>query len=356
GGDADARTDLYGLGAVMYRLLVGRGPHDGELHEVLDAVLSGPPTPIDEVRRDLPKWFTEHVERLMDRNPDKRPFTAREAGLRLVEDAQKHDAVMPRSEVGRWLQELFDDECPRQTEEFLRDQAIDISLVPAGSGTRVLKTAPMPLQGPVTHVAGSDEELTLLPEEAICQTALGLLADPFEEEGHPNAKPNAPMSAPRRMPMNPSIESTRLNVDQILPPSSKPNVPVVMPEPTRSSNPIPRPKQAPSSHKITSAPLPPSSRPWAAMVLIALAASAIGGGAGFSFARTIPVEARRFALVERLGGLQHSIAQMRAAGTDIPYDISERVETIRGALVTGKDLTSTQLELQELELLVQSRR
>ncbi|MEO1336539.1 MAG: serine/threonine-protein kinase, partial [Myxococcota bacterium] len=374
GGEADARTDLYGLGAVMYRLLVGSGPHDGELHEVLDAVLRGPPRPLHEARADLPRWFTNHIAHLMDRNPDKRPISAREAGLRLVEEAQKNKAVVPRSEVGRWLRELFKDECPRQTEDFIRDQGVDISLVPAGSGTRVLKTTPMPLQGPVTYVAGSDEDLTLPPAEAannanrsdsIGPTALGLLADPADVR-QPDVRPDAPISVPRRAPMPKSLESTRINAEWLRPPSSKPEVAVIAVEATRSSKPIPIPelkssepkiKSSPTTPKITSAALPFSSRPsrpWAAMVLIALAASAGGAVGGFSFAKTFPVETRRFTLVERLGGLQQSIARMRAGGADVPYDISERVDGIRTALFTGQDLTSTQLEMQELELLVQS--
>lgn len=54
GGAVDHRTDLYGLAAVAYRALTGRAPFEGELHEILRAVVLDYPPPVSSLVRDVP--------------------------------------------------------------------------------------------------------------------------------------------------------------------------------------------------------------------------------------------------------------------------------------------------------------
>jgi eukaryotic-like serine/threonine-protein kinase len=77
-GTADERTDLYGLGAVLYLALSGQPPHQGRPGEPADAVtlrvLGGDVPPLD--RPDLPRGLAHLVSSLLDGNPDARPIDA----------------------------------------------------------------------------------------------------------------------------------------------------------------------------------------------------------------------------------------------------------------------------------------
>ncbi|MGW3993164.1 serine/threonine protein kinase [Amycolatopsis sp. NPDC004772] len=86
-GTLDERTDLHGLGAVLYLALSGRPPHERQPGEPADAVtlrvLGGDVVP--PARPDLPAGLARLVSSLLDGNPDARPIDAALVVTRLGE-------------------------------------------------------------------------------------------------------------------------------------------------------------------------------------------------------------------------------------------------------------------------------
>ncbi|MDZ4804822.1 MAG: tetratricopeptide repeat protein [Candidatus Eisenbacteria bacterium] len=83
---SDHRGDLFALGVLVYRAMVGRLPWPGEsLMEVLFAVLQHEPEPLSLVAPDAPPSLDELVTRLMDKEPETRLGSASLAESYLLE-------------------------------------------------------------------------------------------------------------------------------------------------------------------------------------------------------------------------------------------------------------------------------
>ncbi len=76
GRPADARTDIYSLGAIMYEMVTGVAPYTGDnFMEILTKKATIDPPPATTVRGDLPAAVGDLVSAAMARNPDIRPQT-----------------------------------------------------------------------------------------------------------------------------------------------------------------------------------------------------------------------------------------------------------------------------------------
>ena len=81
----DHRTDIYALGVSLYEMLTGRQPFTAETFPQLCVlVATGDPTPLGEVRPDLPPDFVRTVEKAFYRDPAQRYQSVAELVLALA--------------------------------------------------------------------------------------------------------------------------------------------------------------------------------------------------------------------------------------------------------------------------------
>ena len=75
-GDVDYRADLYALGCLMFRLLVGRPPYLGDLADVMRAHVLAPVPSMRAIDPRLPAELDEIVMALLAKEPHMRPRSA----------------------------------------------------------------------------------------------------------------------------------------------------------------------------------------------------------------------------------------------------------------------------------------
>jgi WD40 repeat protein len=106
GLEADQRSDVYALGAMLYFVLSARAPYQGETSDVLEKVLSQAPLPLRQLEPETPGDLCAIVEKAMARVPSARYPSAAEfaADLRRFTNGQLVSAreYSWRQLLGRW--------------------------------------------------------------------------------------------------------------------------------------------------------------------------------------------------------------------------------------------------------------
>ena len=90
GNTPDARTDLYGLGVLMYELFAGRPPFQGDQQTILHSHLELEPPAIQEIKPTFSRPLERLILKLLAKLPDERYVTAHQtrqifAGLTVAE-------------------------------------------------------------------------------------------------------------------------------------------------------------------------------------------------------------------------------------------------------------------------------
>jgi len=226
----------------------------------------------------------------------------------VVDDALRHRAVRPRAEVGRWLQNLFDEEFTRQTDNFLRDRKIVIDAE---------------FQEPNTMIGRIVDQTRAVP-------SFGAVDSPLSIAAGTAALPTAPLP----LLTTPALEAPPEAI-------SMPAAPTLKQFPRITSASLDAPRQAFRASG------------WfrfiAALFTMAVVFSCL---VGFRLGRDNALDIRRLALAERLGGLQCTIETLRQQGTPVGQDTVGRIAKIRNDVAFGLDVVLTQQSIGVLEHLI----
>jgi eukaryotic-like serine/threonine-protein kinase len=98
GDSVDARADLYSLGCVLFEMLTGRTPFEGDLAALSYAHTHTPAPRVRSINPAVPAALDELVAAMLEKDPARRPPNAEEVERSLA-DAMRQDAVAPTAVI-----------------------------------------------------------------------------------------------------------------------------------------------------------------------------------------------------------------------------------------------------------------
>ena len=122
GKEADARSDIFAFGAVLYEMAAGKRPFQGKSQiSLASAILESEPEPLGTAKPDIPAAFDHVVRTCLQKNPDDRYLAAHDIKLELQWVAAEKPA--PRNSVSA------DAPAPSTTRRTLPWMAVGLALL-----------------------------------------------------------------------------------------------------------------------------------------------------------------------------------------------------------------------------------
>lgn len=107
GIEADARSDIFAFGAVLYEMATGKRPFEGKSQiKVASAILEDDPPPIHALRSATPLLLDQLISRMLTKDPGQRWQCAADVGSALKLIAAQQAAIPKGTSIPRWRQAL----------------------------------------------------------------------------------------------------------------------------------------------------------------------------------------------------------------------------------------------------------